>query len=357
MTGYHFIIIAICPLLLLSCQEENSAPFIPPSPGSTSTECEQLENGWSISLNTVADGGVGKDGIPSIDNPRFISANDVDYLTDNELVIALKVGNEIKVYPERIMGLHEVVNDVIGGKAIAMTFCPLTGTAIAFERSIENNTTTLGVSGLLYNSNLILYDRSTDTRWSQMTYQAIYGELICESLDLVPSVVLSWGTLRKLYPEAKVLSTNTGFDRSYVDPPLSSLISTNSTPVFPYHPMDRSLPNYKRVHVIIGPTRASVYEKSDQREAFFDGDHVIVSDPNGNFFVSFFKDDTKSLELSHADDSILKDLDGNHYNIFGEVISGPNLGSKLRPTNSYVGYWFAVAAMHPDFDIFSTEQD
>ena len=135
---------------------------------------------WSIPSNQVFDGGPGKDGIPALVNPAMVSSVQANYLTDNDLVIGFKVGDDVRAYPHQILDWHEIINDVVGEQPLAITYCPLTGTGIGWNRVISGNTTTFGVSGLLFNTNLIPYDRSTDSNWSQMKLECVNGQLIGE---------------------------------------------------------------------------------------------------------------------------------------------------------------------------------
>ena len=133
---------------------------------------------WLIPSGEVQDGGPGKDGIPSIDQPQFNTSEAVDFPSENDLIVGMVNDGIAKAYPHPILDWHEIVNDNIGDKAVALTYCPLTGTAIAWNRTINGETTTFGVSGKLYNSNLIPYDRATDSYWSQAKLECVNGEEI-----------------------------------------------------------------------------------------------------------------------------------------------------------------------------------
>ncbi len=362
MNLHKALFISLFTLFFAACEDEKVPDPIPPGGSSDPGQCSILENGWTIPVNTVADGGVGKDGIPSIENPQFLPAGEITGLTADELVIVVKAGNTMKAYPQRILDSHEVVNDVIEDIPVAITFCPLTGTAIAFERTINGEVTTLGVSGLLYNSNLILYDRQTDTRWSQMTYRGITGELSCASLATIPVVEIAWSALRSVHPDIAVLTNDTGFDRDYNNLPESSIIILNSLPVFPYEPRDSRLPNYQRVLGVLDSPGATAYTL-DQIEqgghVFVNNNHLLVVDPEAKFIAAYNAPNGRGgFELVKGKEGvIMKDNLGNEYDLFGTVVSGPDQDDRLVPTNSYVGYWFAMAAMQPDIQIFSNEED
>jgi hypothetical protein len=164
--------------------------------------------------DATVSGGVGKDGIPAIDDPAFLAAADAS-LDDGDVVFGLALDGEARAYPQSVLVWHEVVNDTVAGRPVSVTYCPLTGTALGFERG----ETTFGVSGDLVNSNLVMYDRATDSRWPQVLGTAIEGSLEGASLRQVPVVWTTWGRWRTVHPDTRVLSEETGFARNYDDDP------------------------------------------------------------------------------------------------------------------------------------------
>jgi hypothetical protein len=195
-------------MVLNGCDDENPVGGLPGGNSSQNGE-------WLIPVSEVRDGGPGKDGIPALSNPKFISLDKVDYFLDNELVIGFVDGDKNRAYPHSILDWHEIVNDRVGSVDISVTYCPLTGTWICWDRKIIGKVTTFGVSGLLYNSNLIPYDRETDSNWSQIGLQCVNGPLVGTEAVTIGVVETKWGTWKKIYPESKVLSTNTGYNRGY----------------------------------------------------------------------------------------------------------------------------------------------
>ena len=159
-------------------------------------------------------GGVTKDGIPSIDEPSFLDAS-VAALPDGEIVFGVVRGDDVRAYPQRILVHHEIVNDRLDGVPVSVTYCPLTGTVLGFERGA----TTFGVSGTLVNSNLVMYDRATDSRWPQVLATAIEGPLEGRALREFEVVWTTWGRWRRRHPGTEVLSEDTGYARNYgIDP-------------------------------------------------------------------------------------------------------------------------------------------
>lgn len=170
---------------------------------------------WLIPVAEVRDGGPGKDGIPAIDNPNFISASAVTYLNDNDLVLGFADGNNVSAYPHSILDWHEIINVDTENHSIAVIYCPLTGTGIGWDRVINEKKTTFGVSGLLYNSNIIPYDRLTGSNWSQLLLKSVNGELSGTLPKTYNLIETTWKTWKAMYPASRVVSTNTGFNRNY----------------------------------------------------------------------------------------------------------------------------------------------
>lgn len=170
----------------------------------------------TIDAERLRQGCYGKDCIPSIDNPKFISADQGSgYLKDDDVVFGIDLNGIVRAYPQKILNWHEVVNDTIDGQPVVISFCPLCGTAIAHERIVKDQTVEFGVSGKLLQSNLVMYDRLTETLWVQATGEAIAGELVGGKLKQVPLMTTFWGTWSEVHPDTQVLSTDTGFSRNY----------------------------------------------------------------------------------------------------------------------------------------------
>jgi Protein of unknown function (DUF3179) len=178
------------------------------------------QNGFDLSNATIPPdellpGGPPRDGIPAIDHPHFIKPSEADFLGDEDRVLSVKIDNEVRAYPLRILAWHEIVNDQIGDEAIAVTYCPLAGTGMVFDRRVNGDKLSFGVSGLLYQSDLVMYDRETESLWPQIAMTAVSGTNSGASLRWLPSEHMTWRAWREAYPQGKVLSTQTGFAREY----------------------------------------------------------------------------------------------------------------------------------------------
>lgn len=177
-------------------------------------------NGFDLSNSTVPlagimRGGPPRDGIPSIDQPNFVATEEVDYLKPDDIVIGLHVDGVARAYPLRILVWHEIVNDVIGGKPVVITYCPLCGTSMVFDARVDGKPRTFGVSGLLYQSDVLMYDRESESLWTQLGMKAISGPAVNETLDWLPSEHMTWKAWKEQNPNGEVLSTDTGHSRNY----------------------------------------------------------------------------------------------------------------------------------------------
>jgi hypothetical protein len=318
---------------------------------------------WAIPINEIRDGGPGKDGIPSIDNPQFVTVQEATFLSDDDLVVGIFQNGVARAYPHIVLDWHEVVNDEISGSFFTLNYCPLTGTAFAWESRTNNTRSTFGVSGLLYNANLIMYDRNTDSNWSQLRLECVNGSLLGDEPKLYNTIETDWATWRNLYPNTQVLSTQTGFSRNYGVSPYGDYATNNNRFIFRPEIFNTALPNKDRVYAIIDNELSKVYQFSN-----FEGGNVIKDNFNGSDYVIYgnnnliygFKLDGAHANLNfeydpnNASASLLKDNEGNTWSVFGEALSGPRAGENLTPVKSVMSYWFAIAAFYPDPEIYTT---
>ncbi|MDN3669038.1 DUF3179 domain-containing protein [Echinicola jeungdonensis] len=312
---------------------------------------------WLIPIKEVFDGGPGKDGIPALTNPNFISASEAIYLSDEDLVLGYVDLNEAKAYPHRILDWHEIINDDINEISMAVIYCPLTGTGIAWDRNIGKGKTTFGVSGLLYNTNIIPYDRATDTNWSQILLKAVNGDLAGQNPKTINLVETSWKNWREMFPQTKVVSTITGHNRNYGFYPYGSY-RTNETILFPVSKRDNRLHPKERVLGIIHENSVKAYRiemfgevNSLILDQFGTNDLVIVGNKTKNFIVAFNRKlpDGTLLDFEVVENkgaTILKDQEGNQWDIMGRAVSGPREGERLKAMPQMIGYWFAWAPFY-----------
>ena len=345
-------------MFLWGCDEE------PDNNGNGSSIGSGGQQGWSIPLDEVFDGGPGKDGIPALEEPEFISAGAADYLSDDDLVLGFLHGGEARAYPHDILDWHEIINDQVGDVSISITYCPLTGTGIGWNREINGNVTTFGVSGLLYNSNLIPYDRATDSNWSQMRLDCVNGKLKGSEVETFPLIETSWLTWKEMYPTTLVVSENTGHNRDYGGYPYGNYRTSDSYLIFPVANEDDRIPNKERVLGILQSGSIRVYRFS----AFADTvtvisdklegrDFVIVGNSEDNFMLAFHNDpgDGSILSFSAVQGQypvVMTDGEGNMWDVNGMAVAGPRKDSRLGIASSFMGYWFSFAAFYPDLTIY-----
>lgn len=322
---------------------------------------------WLVPANEVRDGGPGKDGIPSLDNPVFANVADIDpsFIKDDDLVIGIVKNGVVKAYPHFILNWHEIVNDKFGLESTTISFCPLTGTSFAWKSVAAGKVTSFGVSGLLYNNNLIMYDRDTDTYWSQLRVQAIHGKLKGNKPELRDVVETNWKTWKTLYPNTQILTTDTGFSRSYNIYPYGDYLTNQNFLLFPVSPLNNNLPNKERVYALMGeansnnPAKSIVFRFSGftggkaLKQTFEGEDYLIVGNEN---LINSFELTPNQAALTYTfsftdSEGFFTDSEGTEWNVFGKAISGPKMGNQLRITKSVVSYWFAIGAFYPNPEI------
>lgn len=269
-----------------------------------------------ISKEEILSGGPPRDGIPAILNPKFENADKVKWLKDNDLVTGIDSNGIQKSYPLRILVWHEAVNDQVNGVPILVSYCPLCGSTLVFNRGFGGKTLTFGISGLLYQSDVLFYDHQTESLWSQLEMKAVTGEMIGTKFEIFPSVMATWKEWKTEHPETLVLSRDTGFSRDYRWDPYSGYEDSASI-MFPIKHKNNRFHPKEKVLVVISGDVAKAYPFSELKKvktplkdkvgnrdiviSFKDGNYVEAKDKSGNrveSFVSFwfawytFKPDT-----------------------------------------------------------------
>ena len=234
----------------------------------------------SIALTDVLSGGPGKDGIPALTDPLFEQLSDSSVSDDTQVMVVTHNG-ETKIYPYSILVWHEIVNDTVGGKPVAVTFCPLCGSAIVFDREIDGEVVDFGVSGFLYQSNLLMYDRSdSESLWSQSIGEAVVGQKTGERLEYFPLELMTFAEAKIAYPNATALSENTGFNRDYTGNPYAGYEDTEET-IFPVSVEDKRFPA-KEVFYIVPLEGMSIAVRQDKEDG-------VYSVPDSDITVTFDK--------------------------------------------------------------------
>jgi hypothetical protein len=323
-----------------------------------------------VDVGELRPGGPPPDGIPAIDEPRFLDAGGVDFLTDNEPVLALEIDGDARAYPLQIMTWHEIVNDTVGGVPVAVTYCPLCNSAIAFDRRLGDRVLSFGTSGMLYFSALVMYDRQTESLWSHFTSQSLAGVLAGERLDTYPVAIVSWGDWRDSHPTGLVLSRDTGFGRDYGFNPYPGYDDVDTPPFLFDGEVDGRLAAKERI-VGIGLDRDPVAVRLD---ALSDAG-VLAVDVDGTALsvwhlpgtssaidtgvVSEGRDvgatgvfvpglDGRHLTFERDGDRFIDGETGSEWDIFGQAVAGSLAGEQLEAVEHVDTFWFAWAAYQPD---------
>ena len=323
---------------------------------------ETVEGDWLIPKDQILDGGPGKDGIPALNNPTFVNSSDATYLRDDDLIIGVKLGDVVRAYPHPILDWHEIINDEIGAARFSITYCPLTGSGVSWNSVINGSPTTFGVSGLLYNTNLIPYDRATNSNWSQMKLQCVNGALKGTAIATHPIVETTWRTWKQMYPQTTVVSRNTGYSRSYGTYPYGDYRTSNST-IFPISNRDDRLPMKERVHGVIVGEKSRVYRIATFPDSIgtindvLNGTSIVVAGSRSqNFVVAFERRLADGTELTFSQvvgalPVVMQDNEGTRWDLFGNAVQGPRAGTTLKPARSYTAYWFAWGTFFPGVEI------
>ncbi len=329
----------------------------------------------SVPYSEILSGGPPKDGIPSIDAPNFQSTQEADeWLEDREPVVFVQVGEEAKAYPIQILMWHEIVNDTVGGEPLIVSFCPLCNTAIAFKRTFDGTVLDFGTSGRLRYSNLIMYDRQTETWWQQATGDAIAGEHTGAQLEFYPASMISWADFNALHPDGKVLSRETGHPRDYGRNPYFGYDDINQSPFLFNGATPNQLPPMARVLTVDLNSEAVAYPYSVLSET------NVINDVVGGEDVAIFWTkgtasaldtnnipegrevgaavaysrllDGQPLTFTFADGKILDEQTNSEWNIFGLAIAGELKGKQLTPVVSINHFWFSWAAFKPETRVY-----
>lgn len=346
----------------------------PPPPGAE-TQFSTDFTIHSVPYNEILSGGPPKDGIPPIDLPGYVSVSEADeWLKDREPVIFVQVDGIARAYPLRILTWHEIVNDTLNEKALIVTFCPLCNTAIAFERELEGLALDFGTTGRLRYSNLIMYDRQTETWWQQATGEAIAGKYTGKQLTYYPAAIISWADYKSRYPAGDVLSQETGYNRDYGRNPYAGYDDINQTPFLFDGVYVDELPVMARVLTVEVNNEAVAYPYETLE------DLAVVNDTVGEeeivvFWVAGTASalDTAQIEAGQdvgaavaysrqgatrmlsfiSDDGVIRDKETNSvWNIFGEAIKGELEGERLTPIVAVNHFWFSWAAFKPETRIY-----
>ncbi len=333
----------------------------------------------TVPIGEIISGGPPPDGIPPIDNPSFESIESASaWLQPQSPVLVFAHNGIARAYPLAIMTRHEIVNDEIDGLPIAVTYCPLCNSGIVFERRIEDVTIRLGVSGLLRNSDMVMWDDVSQTWWQQFTGEGIVGQYAGETLTMLSSAMVGFGAFVEQYPEGEVLTRESGYGTNrYGSNPYFGYDSTTQPFLFLGTP-DPRLPATERVlagviggepiaypftvlsvmRVIndgVGGKPVVAFWQSGATSALDDSNIDASRDVGMAMLFSATLDDV-TYTFRYADGQILDDQTNSVWNVFGAAIEGELAGAQLRQELAAPHFWFAWAAFKPDTRIYELQQ-
>lgn len=330
----------------------------------------------TIDYGEILSGGPPRDGIPSIDDPQFVSNGEAEaWLADNEPVMVVEIDGDARAYPLQILTWHEIVNDTVGGVPVVVTFCPLCNSAIVFERVVDGEPVEFGVSGLLRNSDLIMYDRADESLWQQFTGEAIVGNHVGKQLTFLASSLVSFANFKDAFPEGVVLSRETGFGRDYGRNPYAGYDTIGSNPFLFTGELDGRLPAVARVVTVSLPDIDIAYPLDLLAEAGVihdtqaDQDIVVLHIPGtasalGASVIADAEDvgatgvfdptlDGETLTFVREGELFVDDQTGSRWNILGQAVEGELTGQALTPIVHADHFWFSWAAFRPETIIYS----
>ncbi len=331
----------------------------------------------TVSLDEIVSGGPGKDGIPALDRPSFETVREAGkWLAKEDPVAVVRIDGEVKVYPLQILIWHEIVNDEVGGVPVSVTFCPLCNSTLAFRRVFDGRILDFGTTGRLRHSDLVMYDRQTESWWQQATGEGIVGEYAGRKLSFVPAPVLSWKEVRDQLPDALVLSRETGHRRPYGQNPyveydrrrgpIASLFRGGT---------DNRLPAMERVVALEGgkhpvaipfslmrEERVVHLEQSGERVVVFwaagtasalDSERIPWGRDVGSTAVFSTKLGGQDLTFEAKGDGRFQEKEtGSLWSLTGDAIDGPLKGQRLDPVAHGNHFWFAWVVFRPETKVW-----
>jgi len=350
-------------------------PDEPPPHGATLDYTTDFSR-HSVPYRDIISLGIPRDGIAPIGNPRFIAVSEGnEWLADQEAVVFVEVGSDERAYPVQILTWHEIVNDMVGGVPLVITYCPLCNSAIAFERSVAGQILEFGNTCRLYYSNLILYDRQSQSWWQQASGEAIAGKLTGTRLIFRPAPIISWAEFKAAYPDGKVLSRDTGYERTYGRNPYVGYDDVTNPPQYYAGPEtpDAMAPVARVLGIDLGSQSVAYpYDLLQRVRVVNDrvgGTDVVVMWAPGtasaldalsvstgrevgaaNAFARALGGRTLTFAL---EGSRVLDLETrSEWDLLGRAVSGKLVGEKLTPIVAVNHFWFSWSAFRPGTRIF-----
>ncbi len=329
----------------------------------------------TIDLDEVMSGGPPRDGIPAIDEPKFDDVTQASkWLEPREPVIRVLHAGEARAYPLQLLIYHEIVNDQIGDLPISVTFCPLCNSSVVFDRRLDGKVLDFGTTGLLRKSDMVMYDRQTDSWWQQIIGKGIVGDYAGATLTQIPSEIISFEDFSMAHPDGRVVNRDTGFSRPYGNNPYRGYDGIDKSPFLFRGELDPRLPPMERVMHIVSGDAEKLYPFSTLKGV------GVVNDQVGDTAVVLFsragllsvldqskiKDsreiqavtafqrqlDGQTLTFKLNGEGVVDEQTGSQWNRLGQAIDGSLKGQTLAAVQSGIHFAFAWLAFKPDVEMY-----
>ena len=304
-----------------------------------------------IRIEEIVWGGVKKDGIPALDNPKLVAADQATHLKPGELVFGVEINGDARAYPLRMMDVHEMLNDVVGGTAVSLAYCTMCRSGILFETTVDGRALTFGSSGLLYRSNKLMYDRQTESLWLTIPREPISGKLAASGirLKLLPVVVTSWQDWRSKHPATRALSLDTGFKRDYREGAVYAEYFNSDNLWFPVPRLDKRLKPKEEVFALVVNGQPKAYALKRLAEL------RVVNDRLGGQRIVLISDGkpggVRAYERGEAEfkpgKTGLVSSDGREWQATESALVEKNTSAKLPRLAGHTAYWFGWTSFYP----------
>ncbi|MDT8439493.1 MAG: DUF3179 domain-containing protein [Wenzhouxiangellaceae bacterium] len=328
-----------------------------------------------IDFDEIRSGGPPRDGIPALDAPRFIPAARANWLHPDEPAIVVSVGDDWRAYPLQILIWHEIVNDVVGGKPLAVTFCPLCNASLVFEREFNGRVLDFGTTGRLRKSDLVMYDRQSETWWQQFTGTGLIGTYAGRELTEHPASIVRFGDFVDAHPDGRVLDRRTGHNRPYGENPYRGYDRVGQSPFLFDDPVDERLPAMERVLAVregeasraypfgaftppqvvndmVGGRPVAVFA-ADPAFSALDQRKIQGSRKVASLNAYDRRVDGRTLTFETREDRFFDRETGSRWNALGQAVEGELAGRRLEPVAGGVHFAFAWLAFRPETQVWS----
>ena len=301
------------------------------------------------------------DVIPPIDQPVYGDTSTGDWLDPDDLLLGYVAGDQAYAYPFKILNFHEIVNDVLDGTPVLISYCPLCRSGIVYDRRLGGEVLSFGNTSALYESDLVMVDRGTGSYWWQVAGTAIVGPLTGADLQPLPSIVSTWEDWVTLYPNTLLLSRDTGHERPYERDVFASYADSVDAGRFPFPVGEAALDDRLAASALVvgvslgGDTRA--YPVDGLSEPINDevgGTPVVLLPTDGGAAVFDATIDGDVLQFEQTAGQLLDTATGSVWTATGIAVSGPLAGAALEPVPSRTTFWFAFVGAFPDTELFSS---